>query len=699
MAQGTAEVKGEDPGKLGLAEDLPYSLTWDLQDPYAAKLEITLSVDGAEPPYIDRVDPSSSRAREAFIAAVIEKMPGLVGQKPGTEDAATRIEECRARLDERMIAIACERARAREALRKDAGASAGQGSKVELRVDKPWPDDVQIAVLLDRVADFIRGHVVLPSDREVHAVALWIVASYMFNAARVFPRLHIHSPEKECGKTILLEVIEALVQKPLLVTGVSGAAIYRMTEVYSPTWLVDEADSIRPEYEDIRQVINSGHRKGGRAIKCVGDTHEPRAFNSFSPMALASIRALWDTVESRSIIIRMDRKERGITVKSMLGREPEETASSIRRQILRWAQEHESSLETLLEDETRLPLPAGLGDRAKNNWAPLLAVALLAGQEWTHRAIEAAEAIDLSPEGREESVRFVLLRDIRAIFQERGLTIIASTALTDALCSMEESPWATWSNGRPITPNRVARFLSDFNVRSGNARIDGGVAKCYTLGQFQPVFSRYLSPQHPPVEPLHRYTPTPSRDSDHPDPLQGQASEPLHRYTPTPARDSGNPEPLHGLQPAPSVADSGLRCATGGRGVAGRNGRQSNSHKRCSGVAVPQGDAPGNPSENVDPLQYLSDGLEALAMLSPDVPCFLSAWAADWGWCTIEELVRHLEDDPGLLDQTLPRTAGAPLSRDSLAALLARLEAQGRVLVEVEEDGTQAWVALQEVLL
>ena len=54
MAQGTAEVKGEDPGKLGLAEDLPYRLTWDLQDPYAAKLEITLSVDGAEPQYIDR---------------------------------------------------------------------------------------------------------------------------------------------------------------------------------------------------------------------------------------------------------------------------------------------------------------------------------------------------------------------------------------------------------------------------------------------------------------------------------------------------------------------------------------------------------------------------------------------------------------------------------------------------------------------
>ena len=59
----------------------------------------------------------------------------------------------------------------------------------------------------------------------------------------------------------------------------------------------------------------------------------------------------------------------------------------------------------------------------------------------------------------------MLLGDILRVFDARARSggndvgRVSSTGLVDALVALADSPWATWSRGRPITPAAVARLL------------------------------------------------------------------------------------------------------------------------------------------------------------------------------------------------------------------------------------------------
>ena len=64
------------------------------------------------------------------------------------------------------------------------------------------------------------------------------------------------------------------------------------------------------QHEDIRGLINAGHRRGAQAIRCVGEPARMRveAFPAFCPVALAGIGDLPDTVVDRAIVIPMRRR-------------------------------------------------------------------------------------------------------------------------------------------------------------------------------------------------------------------------------------------------------------------------------------------------------------------------------------------------------------------------------------------------------
>ena len=66
------------------------------------------------------------------------------------------------------------------------------------------------AELLDQVEAAICAYVVLPNDHAAVAVVLWIAATHAMPAWNTAPRLVIKAPEKRCGKSRLLDLIEAL---------------------------------------------------------------------------------------------------------------------------------------------------------------------------------------------------------------------------------------------------------------------------------------------------------------------------------------------------------------------------------------------------------------------------------------------------------------------------------------------------------
>src|SRR3954470_11694950 len=92
---------------------------------------------------------------------------------------------------------------------------------------KPPPETIDGAAVLDRLHATVTRYVVLPSPEAIDAVVLWIAATHAQTAWAHAPRLVIRAPEKRCGKSRLLDVVEGCCHNPLLTVNASPAAIYR----------------------------------------------------------------------------------------------------------------------------------------------------------------------------------------------------------------------------------------------------------------------------------------------------------------------------------------------------------------------------------------------------------------------------------------------------------------------------------------
>jgi Protein of unknown function (DUF3631) len=376
--------------------------------------------------------------------------------------------------------------------RPDCNAKFRAGRALVLPTPEPWPESVEGPALLAELASGIICFVVLPWESAV-ASALWIVHAYVFEAFSISPRLAITAPEKQCGKTTLLSLIEALVPKPLLASNITAAATFRAIEEWKPTLLIDEADTFLGENNELRGVLNSGHRRNGQVIRTVsvGDSHELGLFSTFCPIAIASIGKLPSTLEDRSVVISMRRAlpdERFSRFDQMAA----DALAPLASRAKRWA---DDNLETLGKSDPEVP--AELHGRAADNWRPLLAIADLAGDGWPRWARKAA--ISLSARGDDGSVRIQLLTDIRVILDERNVDRISSAELVQALCTIEGRPWQDWKAGRPITANQLARQLAPFGIKPKTMRITKEPVKGYDRSDFTDAFTRYL-PQRAPAE-------------------------------------------------------------------------------------------------------------------------------------------------------------------------------------------------------
>jgi hypothetical protein len=376
----------------------------------------------------------------------------------------------------------------------DAGGGDKQGRALTLPAPEPWPQRVDGAVLLERLAGFFDRHIFLPAGA-ADAMAAWTVHTHCFALFRHSPRLAFTSPERRCGKTTALDAVGLVCCKPLPTANVTAAAVFRVVEAAEPTLLIDEADTFLSENEDLRGILNAGHKRGGQVIRCVGDEAEPRAFGVFAPAAIAAIGNLPGTIEDRAIPVRMKRATRAERP------EPLRTAAEaegveLARRCARWVTDH----ITLLRDADPA-LPASLFNRVADNWRPLFAIAEAAGGNWTARLTKAAEALaadDMDVEGRGAR----LLADVRAIFMQRAADgsdpdKISSATLCAALAADPSSPWADYRNGKALGQAQLARLLRPFGIVPHTVRIEGETPKGYEFKSFEEAWSRYLEDRVP----------------------------------------------------------------------------------------------------------------------------------------------------------------------------------------------------------
>ena len=366
----------------------------------------------------------------------------------------------------------------------EASNTPGQGRPLELSVIEPWPESIDGGELLGNICSAFRKYLVLPPG-SAETLALWVVHTHTFQCFAHSPRLAITSPEKGCGKTTTLDILGELVAQPLPTSNATTAAIFRTVEKAAPTLLIDEADTFLKDNEELRGILNAGHRRGGQIIRTVGEDHEPRQFSTWAPAAIAMIGRLPDTLEDRSVSISLRRKKPAERVHQFRSDRCSDL-KVIARKIARWAEDNREALAAAD------PYTGKLVNRAADNWRPLLAIADEVGEEWTKRARTVAEATESIKE--DQSIRSVLLADIREFFAARPETDrVRSSELAAALGAMENRRWSDWRNGKSITAAALARLLGPFGILPGSKRDGDATFKGYLLSDFRDAFESYLS--------------------------------------------------------------------------------------------------------------------------------------------------------------------------------------------------------------
>jgi hypothetical protein len=125
---------------------------------------------------------------------------------------------------------------------------------------EPWPEAVDGSLLLDDLAQVIRRFVVLPKWAP-ETLALWTVHTYAFELRHVSTYIGIESPERRCGKTTLLEVLQRLVNRPAVTANISSSAFFRAIGELRPTLMIDEADTFLKRNDTLRGILNAGYTR------------------------------------------------------------------------------------------------------------------------------------------------------------------------------------------------------------------------------------------------------------------------------------------------------------------------------------------------------------------------------------------------------------------------------------------------------
>lgn len=214
------------------------------------------------------------------------------------------------------------------------------------------------------MAKAILTYVALPPE-SADVIAVWIAHTYVYDVFEHTPRLHLTSPAPRCGKTTTRDVIGEMVCRPLSTENLSRAVLFRVIESSRPTLLADEVDAWLGDNEELRGLLNAGHKRNGQALRCEGEGNEVRAFNVFAPAVLCGIGSLPGTLHDRSIIIRLDRAKRG-EVQERFDSRRTAHLKELARKLARFCTDSRTTFECVIRSCRKLHTTAlrTIGDRS-----------------------------------------------------------------------------------------------------------------------------------------------------------------------------------------------------------------------------------------------------------------------------------------------------------------------------------------------
>jgi putative DNA primase/helicase len=371
-----------------------------------------------------------------------------------------------------------------------------RGRVIEYQKIEPWPEAVDMAVALDEARQAITRHMFIRDDFAVTA-ALWAAHAHVFEVFSHTPRLGATAPDAECGKTLLMQLVGAMVPKPQPVEIMKAAPFFRLAEQFKPTFLIDECDVFIKEDTDLLAAINNGWEPHGGVPRCVGDSSnmEVRLFSTHTPVVVGGIKlekVLPATTQSRTLMIALDRATPGEIATPFDKRKHRRALLDIGRKFARWTGDN---LEAISKADP--VMPNGAFNRRADKWRPLFAIAELAGGKWPSLA-KKAYCIEEGEGPAKVSTSVQLLADIHDVWPDHK-DGIHTEKLIQLLCEIEESRWIEYnfrafeSEKKRIQPKQLADLLRDYKVNPTQIW-DGKNRRGFKLKDLKVAWNRYIPP-------------------------------------------------------------------------------------------------------------------------------------------------------------------------------------------------------------
>ena len=158
--------------------------------------------------------------------------------------------------------------------------------------------------LLFETEEFISQYIYLP-DPEMHTLplALYVTMTHCWEQVlNTVPYLMVSSPQRNMGKSVLLETLAYLSDSGEFVTEMSVASMFDLINDKRPALYLDEFEAYRKSREHLG-IFNGGYRRDACVFRMRGKVRT--RFDVFCPKAFGLVGLLHETLASRCIHIYM----------------------------------------------------------------------------------------------------------------------------------------------------------------------------------------------------------------------------------------------------------------------------------------------------------------------------------------------------------------------------------------------------------
>ena len=327
-----------------------------------------------------------------------------------------------------------------------------------------------------------------PNDHARCAHVLWLAHSWRMDCSGLDPTPSVHltreGNRKDTGTRS--QRVSGAKWRPRIKCHNGLRPLLTCTQHCAHTFY-DEIDTVYGRNakgnEELRGVLNSGHRRSGKAGRGSWNNGslEARQYRSYCAVAVAGLHSLPDTIADRAVIIRMRRRATHEHVQPWRDRLNGPEARELGSVLSQWTQ----------SADFPLPQDMPVSDRPADVWESLIAVADAAGGRWPQLAREAAVAMVTASRDNTTSVGVQLLRDLRIVFRDTNK--MTTTQILTELEQLAESPWRNYHhNGNALSPRDLSKLLGQYEVKSRNLRQGDHVAKGYYAEDLADAWTRYL---------------------------------------------------------------------------------------------------------------------------------------------------------------------------------------------------------------